>query len=126
VGESHHRVAFLTTRGGELSVFLQEPAPTGAPARLGLSAPSLFQEVIEGRVPYHGPIADAASRQLVRSLFGSTTDEMLAVPVSVRDRVVGLIYADGRQRLAFDEHVTVAARAAGMALERLLRAKKTT
>ena len=90
-----------------------------------LSAPSVFQDVVGTRLPYRGPISDPVTRELVRSLFGSPTDEMMAVPLAVRERVVGVIYADGRQRLASDEHVTVAARAAGMALERLLKAKKS-
>ncbi len=124
VGETHHRVAFLAAKTGELTAFMQQPPPTGAQAHLSLSAPSVFQDVVGTRLPYRGPMSDPVSRELVRTLFGSPTDEMLAVPVAVRERVVGVIYADGRQRLASDEHVTVAARAAGMALERLLKAKK--
>jgi hypothetical protein len=49
---------------------------------------------------------------------------MLAVPVAVRDRVVGVIYADGRYRHSYDEHVTVGGRAAGLALERILKDKR--
>jgi hypothetical protein len=124
VGESHHRVAFLAAKPGELTAFMQNPAPAGPQAQLPLSAPSLFQDVVGTRLPYRGPISDPVSRELVRALFGSTTDEMLAVPLAVRDRVVGVVYADGRQRRAFDEHVAVAARAAGMALERLLKSTK--
>jgi hypothetical protein len=125
VCETHHRVAFLAAKAGELTAFMQNPAPAGPQARLPLSAPSVFQDVVGTRLPYRGPISDPVSRELVRALFGSTTDDMMAVPVAVRERVVGVIYADGRQRLASDEHVTVAARAAGMALERLLKAKKS-
>ncbi|MCL4228501.1 MAG: hypothetical protein KJZ91_28895 [Myxococcales bacterium] len=125
VGESHHRVAFLVSKAGELTAFMQTPPPTGPQARLSLSAPSVFQDVVGTRLPYRGPISDPVSRELVRALFGSTTDEMVAVPVAVRDRVVGVIYADGRQRHAFDEHVAVAARAAGLALERLLISRRT-
>jgi hypothetical protein len=125
VSETHHRVAFLAAKPGELTAFMQNPAPAGPQAHVSLSAPSVFQDVVGTRLPYRGPISDPVTRELVRTLFGSTTDEMMAVPLAVRERVVGVIYADGRQRLASEEHVTVAARAAGMALERLLKAKKS-
>ncbi|MBZ0235212.1 MAG: hypothetical protein K8M05_22985, partial [Deltaproteobacteria bacterium] len=125
VSQTHHRVAFLAAKAGELTAFMQNPPPAGPQAHVSLSAPSVFQDVVGTRLPYRGPISDPVSRELVRVLFGSTTDEMMAVPLAVRERVVGVIYADGRQRLASDEHVTVASRAAGMALERLLKAKKS-
>ncbi len=124
VGEAHHRVAFLALRGDELVPFMQVPEPSGPPARLELRHAATFQDVIGTRLPYRGPISDPASRELVRALFGSATDEMLVVPVAVRDRVVGVIYADGRHRHSFDEHVTVASRAAGLALQRILKDSK--
>jgi len=125
VTASHHRGAFLAAKGGRLTAFSQVPPAQGPQAELGLDVPSTFQDVVGTRLPYRGPIADAPSRELVKAMFGSTTDEMLAVPVAVRERVVGVVYADGRHRHAFDEHVTVAARAAGLALERILKAKKS-
>ncbi|HVV84897.1 MAG TPA: hypothetical protein VHE35_17655 [Kofleriaceae bacterium] len=124
VAESHHRVAFLALRADELTPFMQIPEPAGPAARLDLRSAATFQDVIGTRLPYRGPISDPASRELVQTLFGSATDEMLLVPVAVRDRVVGVIYADGRYRHSFDEHVTVAGRAAGLALERILKTRR--
>lgn len=124
VAESHYRVAFLALRGDELVPFMQIPEPSGPPTHLDLRTAATFQDVIGTRLPYRGPISDPASRELVKALFGSATDEMLVVPVAVKDRVVGVIYADGRHRHSFDEHVTVAGRAAGLALQRILQVKK--
>jgi hypothetical protein len=126
VASSHHRVAFLVAKAGELSPFMQVPAPLpgAAPAKLDLTQPSTFQDVIGTRLPYRGPLSDGPSRALVKAIFGSPTDDMLAVPVAVRDRVVGVIYADGRYRHSYDEHVTVGGRAAGLALERILKDKR--
>jgi hypothetical protein len=126
VGESHHRVAFLAAKSGELTAFMQVPPPPpgAAQANLSLRTSSTFADVVGTRLPYRGPIADIPSRELVRAMFGSPTDEILAVPVAVRDRVVGVVYADGRHRHSYDEHVTVAGRAAGLALERILKGKK--
>ena len=128
VGSSHHRVAFLAAKGGVLTAFMQVPPPVAGAdsASLSLSTPSTFQDVVGTRLPYRGPIGDAASRGLVKAMFGSPTDDILAVPVAVRDRVVGVIYADGRHRHSYDEHVTVAGRAAGLALERVLKGKRGT
>ncbi|MEZ4402252.1 MAG: hypothetical protein R3B06_19665 [Kofleriaceae bacterium] len=126
VAATHHRVAFLAAKNRELTAFMQipEPPPGAGQASLDLSAPSTFQDVIGTRLPYRGPFSDAASRELVRAMFGSATDDMLAVPVAVRDRVVGIVYADGRYRHSYDEHVTVGGRAAGLALERILKGKR--
>lgn len=126
VASSHHRVAFLVAKGGELAPFMQVPPPVPGdePARLDLRQPSTFQDVIGTRLPYRGPLSDGPSRALVKAIFGSPTDDMLAVPVAVRDRVVGVIYADGRYRHSYDEHVTVGGRAAGLALERILKDKR--
>ncbi|MBL8620617.1 MAG: hypothetical protein JNK64_04910 [Myxococcales bacterium] len=126
VASSHHRVAFLAAKAGELTAFMQVPPPLpGAEvAKLALAGPSTFQDVVGTRLPYRGPIADAASRALVKAMFGSPTDDILAVPVAVRDRVIGVVYADGRYRHSYDEHVTVAGRAAGLALERILKSKR--
>lgn len=126
VASSHHRVAFLAAKAGELTAFMQVPPPlAGAEvAKLSLTDASTFQDVVGTRLPYRGPIADAASRALVKAMFGSPTDDILAVPVAVRDRVIGVVYADGRYRHSYDEHVTVAGRAAGLALERILKSKR--
>jgi hypothetical protein len=126
VASSHHRVAFLAAKSGELTAFMQVPPPLpgAAVAKLALTTASTFQDVVGTRLPYRGPIADAASRALVTAMFGSPTDDILAVPVAVRDRVIGVVYADGRYRHSYDEHVTVAGRAAGLALERILKSKR--
>jgi hypothetical protein len=49
---------------------------------------------------------------------------MLALPVGVRDRVVALLYGDDESQPIPDEHLATLSRAAGLAFERALIARK--
>lgn len=126
LADSHAQAAFFAVRGGELHPFATRPAAPGAgSAALRLDAASTFQDVVGTRLPYRGPLVDDASRALVINTFGSQPDEVLVMPVAVRDRVVGVLYGAGRLRHTFDEHLALAARAAGLAFERILKSKRT-
>jgi hypothetical protein len=126
IADSHAQAAFFAVRGGELHPFATRPtAPGAGSAALRLDAASTFQDVVGTRLPYRGPLVDDASRALVINTFGSQPDEVLVMPVAVRDRVVGVLYGAGRRRHTFDEHLALAARAAGLAFERILKAKRT-
>jgi hypothetical protein len=67
---------------------------------------------------------DDVSRQFLAATLGSCPPEILLVPVSVRERVVGVLFGDNRMKHTFDDQLALAARAAGMALERILKAKR--
>ncbi len=109
---------------GELTPFALRPAPPSPPIAMALSRGSTLQDVVGTRLPYRGPVVDEATRKLLTTAFGSAPEEMLALPVAIRDRVVGIAYGDGRHRHTFDEQLAIAARAAGQALERILRDHK--
>jgi len=122
LAETHRRAGFLSMKGGELTVFAMVPAPALMPqSALRLDRPSTFQDVVGTRLPYRGPIGDDASRQFLSSALGVAPAELLLVPVAVRERVVGVLFALDRKRHTFDDQLGLAARAAGMALERILR-----
>jgi hypothetical protein len=92
---------------------------------LALDRPSTFQDVVSARLPFHGPLRDQASRAYATALLGSEPDEILAMPCAVRDRVVGVLFGTNRRnKRIIQEHVAVVLRAAGQALERILRARK--
>jgi hypothetical protein len=67
---------------------------------------------------------DDASRSFLISVLGACPAEILLVPVAVRERVVGVLFGEHRQRHTFDDQLALAARAAGMALERILKTKR--
>ncbi|MFN0245741.1 MAG: hypothetical protein ACKV2T_02460 [Kofleriaceae bacterium] len=131
LAETHRRAGFfmikpVTPRGAsELGVFSIEPRPATLPfATLRLDSPSTLQDVVGTRLPYRGPMHDNSSRQFLANVLGACPPEILLVPVAVRDRVVGVLFGDHRLRHTFDDQLAIAARAAGMALERVLKSKR--
>jgi hypothetical protein len=131
LAETHHRAGFLVTRhaaskgAGELGLFAMTPRPAVMPfGTLRLDRPSTLQDVVGTRLPYRGPMHDDASRSFLISILGACPPEILLVPVAVRERVVGVLFGEHRHHHTFDDQLALAARAAGMALERILKAKR--
>ena len=133
LAESHRRAGFFSLRptlpprpkANELSVFAMQPPPqTQALATITLDRPSTLQDVVGTRLPYRGPMHDDASRNFLAAVLGACPPEILLVPVAIRERVVGVLFGEHRMRHTFDDQLALAARAAGMALERILKAKR--
>jgi hypothetical protein len=131
LAENHRRAGFFVTRPGgsqgvtELTVFSMLPRPAVMPfATLRLDRPSTLQDVVGTRLPYRGPMHDDASRTFLAAILGACPPEILLVPVAVRERVVGVLFGEHRQRHTFDDQLALTARAAGMALERVLKSKR--
>ncbi|HEU0036812.1 MAG TPA: hypothetical protein VFQ53_39655 [Kofleriaceae bacterium] len=126
LAESHRRAGFFSIKSGELAVFAIHPKPELIPVTaLRLDRPSTLQDVVGTRLPYRGPMLDDASKNFLAAALGATPPEILLVPVAVRERVVGVLFGEHRQRHTFDDQLALAARAAGMALERILKQKRT-
>ncbi|HEY1548272.1 MAG TPA: hypothetical protein VGG28_10645 [Kofleriaceae bacterium] len=129
LAESHRRAGFFAVRAGELSLFAIVPRLAVMPAAtLRMSGPSArsstLGDVVDTRLPYRGPMHDAASRTFLQSVLGACPAEILLVPIAVRDRVVGVLFGEHRLRHTFDDQLALAGRAAGNALERILKAKR--
>ncbi len=131
LAETHRRAGFFMIKpvapkgATELGIFSMEPRPATLPfATLRLDSPSTLQDVVGTRLPYRGPMHDNASRQFLANVLGAAPPEILLVPVAVRDRVVGVLFGEHRMRHTFDDQLAIAARAAGMALERVLKSKR--
>jgi hypothetical protein len=124
LAENHDRVAFFAVQKGTLSPFLQRPPAKGKPVSLPLDQPSTLQDAVGTRLPYRGAVADDTTRKFLQDVFGVPPAEILILPIAVRDRVVAVLYGDGRRGHTFDEHFAIAGRAAGLALERILQAKR--
>jgi len=126
LAESHRRAGFFSLKPGpELAVFTMQPVPPSRPtAALRLDRASTLQDVVGTRLPYRGPMHDDASRTFLANILGACPPEILLVPVAIRERVVGVLFGEHRMRHTFDDQLALAARAAGMALERILQAKR--
>ena len=130
LAEAHRRAGFFSIKPdaakvNELGVFAIVPRPAILPyANLRLDAASTLQDVVGTRLPYRGPMHDDASRAFLASALGACPPEILLVPIAVRERVVGVLFGEHRMRHTFDDQLALAARAAGMALERILLMSK--
>jgi hypothetical protein len=125
LASSHQRAGFFAVKGGELQLFSLTPRPATLPyATLRLDRASTLQDVVGTRLPYRGPMHDDASRMFLASALGDTPAEILLVPISIRERVVGVLFGEHRLRHTFDDQLALAARAAGMGLERILQKKR--
>jgi hypothetical protein len=121
------RVVFLALRSGYLEpwqVRTARPAERMKPGRLALREMSILRDIVDTRLPYRGPITDRPSRTLIESVFGSVEDDGLALPVAVRGRVVGLLFADRIGDSLKNDNVALVTQAAGRALERVLKQKR--
>lgn len=125
LAETHTRAGFFVIKRDELSAFAMHPKPPTQPfGTLRLDRPSTFADIVGTRLPYRGPIPDEASRQFLTAVLGMCPAEILLVPVAVRERVVGILFGEARTRHTFDDQLAFASRAAGMALERILKSKR--
>ncbi|MGE5181086.1 MAG: hypothetical protein ACM31C_03445 [Acidobacteriota bacterium] len=125
LAQTHRRAGFFAVRAGELSLFAMAPPPHAMPAAtLRLDRPSTLQDVVDTRLPYRGPMHDDTSRTFLAAVLGASPAEILLVPVTVRERVVGVLFGEQRMRHTFDDQLALAARAAGVALERILKARR--
>jgi hypothetical protein len=125
LASSHRRAGFFAARKDELQLFAIIPRPPMIPyATLRLDRPSTLADVVGTRLPYRGPMHDEASRAFLSASLGACPPEILLVPITVRDRVVGVLFGEGRRRHTFDDQLALAARAAGNALERILKARR--
>jgi hypothetical protein len=122
------RGAFLVVRRGRLSGWmgLGQGVHVDAlrHATLALDKPSTFRDLIQTRLPFRGPVLDAVSRDFLIEGLGWAPRDMLAIPLTVRDRVVAVAYGDERTHPLPDEFLQTLARAAELALDRAIVARR--
>ena len=125
LAETHRRAGFFAVRSNELSLFSITPNMVPLPWQtIKLDRPSTLGDVVGTRLPYRGPMHDQISRNYLEAILGVCPPEILLVPITVRERVVGVLFGEHRMRHTFDDQLALASRAAGDALERILRAKR--
>ncbi|HLL25744.1 MAG TPA: hypothetical protein VK427_26585, partial [Kofleriaceae bacterium] len=109
LAESHRRSGFFAIKANELVVFAMQPRPVSLPlASLRLDRPSTLEDVVGTRLPYRGPMHDAASRAYLDEVLGSCPPEILLVPVTIRERVVGVLFGEHRVVHTFDDQLALA------------------
>ena len=125
------RVAFFVLKDGHLTVFSSPfldgiASKTNPDARMRLGQESTFEELIETALPFHGSLKDDASTQFVCNALGEAPNrKSVIIPLTLRSKVVGLLYGDKERHRIETEHVAAATRAAGVALERIVKSLKS-
>jgi hypothetical protein len=126
---SFNRCTFLVIKGEDLTTFRTKGvgpfAPSWRDARLAIAEASMFRDVVSSRMPFRGQAVDFRSKAFVSAIFGTIPDELVVVPLAVRERIVGVLLAGDRFERMFHEHLAVIARAAGEAFERILQVAKS-
>jgi hypothetical protein len=128
LGAACRRRAFFAIKGGQLVAFRQEGAarPGIGTAQMALDgAASTFADVASKRLPYSGNVSADALEFVHQALGSAPAGEAVVVPIQMRGRAIGLLYGDGLAVRVFEEHQMVLGRAAGDALERIVRSTKT-
>ena len=87
---------------------------------------STFGDVASKRLPYFGTITTDALEFVNQALGSPPPGEAVVVPIQMRGRAIALLYGDGLAARVFEEHQMVLGRAAGDALERVVRSAKQT
>jgi hypothetical protein len=89
---------------------------------------SPFRDVLMSRAPYIGTLEDTPNSRSFRNALGTSSKDLLLLPLIVGDRAVGVLYADeihadlGKLSVELE----ILSREAGAAFARIILAKKST
>src|SRR5262249_26028361 len=87
---------------------------------INVEAPSLFRDVIASRMPYRGPLPETPANRAFAHAIGGISTEVLLMPVTVRTRVIAVLFADGAAQPLPDAALHATVREAGLAYERII------
>jgi hypothetical protein len=87
---------------------------------INIDAPSIFRDVIASRLPYRGPLPETAANRAFAQMIGGVGSEVLLMPISVRERIIAVLFADTAVLPLPDAALHAATREAGLAYERLI------
>jgi hypothetical protein len=92
--------------------------------RFPAQAPSLFRDVMQSRLPYRGPTENTPVFDVLTGFLSELPGDILLFPISVREKVVAVLYADGLTKPVPDAILLAVVREAGRAYERLILESK--
>jgi MshEN domain len=92
---------------------------------IDIAAPSIFRDVISSRLPYRGPLPDTPVNRAFAQALGGVGAEVLLMPITVRERIIAVLFADQPTQPLPDAALHATTREAGLAYERLILEGKT-
>jgi len=114
------RCGFLTLRKHKLTPWRLHGCSASASTSIEVSEDSALADVIQMHLPYSGKLNDDNSKQLADDLEYPEAQNILALPMMVKGRVLGVLFGLSVQDRLFEEHVAVLAEAASEAFERII------
>ncbi len=93
----------------------------------GLEIQSLFSEVIARRNYYRGPLLRIPGNEPLIALLGGTPQDCIAIPLQIREKIIGILYADNGNSAVLDasiNHVNTLVSMASLAFELVIIRKK--
>ena len=126
VAQLCRRSLLMVIRRGYLEGFAArgDDAPRLAQISLPLDAPTLLRDVIVSRLPYRGPLPITEENDRFADVLGGVGTEVLVMPITIREKLIALLYADSPLRALPDTDLHTVTREVGLAFERLILEKR--
>jgi hypothetical protein len=85
-----------------------------------MEAASIFRDVVASRLPYRGPLPMAPTNRAFAKALGGVRGDILLMPITIRERIIAVVYADGIEGALPDAALHATTREAGLAYERII------
>jgi len=122
---THNRVAFFAVKKGKVCAWKHKGLDGGDEnAEVSLEDSATFHNVVQTQIPFHGGELDPAAADFVSKATGNPPEDVIAAPVAIGPRVIGVLFGDAPHGTLFDQQVAMVTRSAGLALQRILQASK--
>ncbi len=122
---SHNRAIFFVVKRGEVCPWKSRGIHLSVTAQtLMVGDFSTLATVVRSQSPYYGAPNDEPTCAFLSVLLGDLPDYICVIPVVAGGRVIGVFYTDGPGADKRCEQMLAVTKAAGKALERIVRANR--
>ena len=121
---AYERTGFLALRTDELVSWKLHGCTESAKTCIEIENDSCLSDVCRIRLPYAGPLEDASCRKLASDLELADANTILALPMVLKGRVIGVLMGLSVHDITLQEHVAVLSEAACEAFERIILSRK--
>jgi len=108
------RVAVFIMKGGKIVGWKARGLSVDAFQTTGEGV-SIFSEVLRTRSYYRGPVLSVNGNETLIAILSGTPQDVLLMPITVREKVVALLYADNGNNAVLNANIGYLSRLASMA-----------
>lgn len=124
------RAALFMVKGETLNGWRASNLPIeGVSFKVDLESPTFLADVLSKRIYYRGPVINVKGNEAIVKLLGGNPQDSIVIPISIRERVIALIYADnGNDNVLSGDinYISTLAAMASISFEMLILRKKVT